>query len=751
MTTNALVEEAFAHHSAGRLDLAEALYRQVLGIDEDNLHVILLLGALTCDSGRAAEAVALLERAAASLQKRGEQSVRHAALYNNLGNALKLAGRSADAIASYRYGLTLDPKIAELHGNLAGELGKQGDLAGAAAGYETAVHLRSDRADWVHSLASTYATMGVVESAVTLYRRALALEPRRSESLRALALALISLGRHSEAIEPLAQLAADHPDKASFHSELGSAQFGAKQLDAALASFEQVLMLRPDDAEAHSTMGSILHAQGKPDEAEKSYRRALQLKPDLAGVLFNLGLLLHREREKPAEAIALFERLTAIAPNHIEAHYALGNAFRSLARVDNAVESYRRYVERLPNSALAHLVLGQTLSEAGQKEEAIAIIEKALTLNPDHALAHLAHLAFGNALLDFGRTKEAHSHFKQALLLQPLVTRKAAKANAVFTVLLVLVPHAHNTPYEYLIDQADYDSHVLLLLPGVEYDVAFLASRCDVVVNLVSDVDQDKAMLPMATSLIDRLAKPVINHPTKISSTDRESISTLLSSIPSCRVPKVERHCGAALISPGFLESSAAPPMPFLARLVGRHGGDEFEMIEAATDLEKLISCRPAEDYYLIEYLDYRSADGFFRKYRFFFVGNEMLPYHLAIGAQWKVHHFRTDMANHPWMQREEEAFLGAPEAVFGPRHFAALRAIRAAVGLEFFGIDCSLDRDGNIVVFEANASMLVHGNNSDFPYKTPYVRRIKAAFEAMLAKAALVLPCDSQSLSTGR
>jgi len=32
---------------------------------------------------------------------------------------------------------------------------------------------------------------------------------------------------------------------------------------------------------------------------------------------------------------------------------------------------------------------------------------------------------------------------------------------------------------------------------------------------------------------------------------------------------------------------------------------------------------------------------------------------------------------------------------------------------------------------------MLVHDQNKDFPYKTPFVHRIKAAFEAMLRKFA--------------
>ena len=93
-------------------------------------------------------------------------------------------------------------------------------------------------------------------------------------------------------------------------------------------------------------------------------------------------------------------------------------------------------------------------------------------------------------------------------------------------------------------------------------------------------------------------------------------------------------------------------------------------------------------------------------------------------------------MPNQPWMRHEEEAFF-APDDVFEPQHFAALLAIRDAMGLDFFGVDCALDRAGNLVVFEANATMLVHADTGDFAYKNPYVRRIKTAFAALLARVA--------------
>ena len=94
-------------------------------------------------------------------------------------------------------------------------------------------------------------------------------------------------------------------------------------------------------------------------------------------------------------------------------------------------------------------------------------------------------------------------------------------------------------------------------------------------------------------------------------------------------------------------------------------------------------------------------------------------------------------MANQLWMQGEEAAFLNDPARVFNERHYLALREIQARIGLEYFGIDCAIDTNGNLLVFEVNASMLVHDDNAEFPYKSPAVHRIKAAFSEMLARLA--------------
>jgi hypothetical protein len=51
--------------------------------------------------------------------------------------------------------------------------------------------------------------------------------------------------------------------------------------------------------------------------------------------------------------------------------------------------------------------------------------------------------------------------------------------------------------------------------------------------------------------------------------------------------------------------------------------------------------------------------------------------------------------------------------------------------------------------VFEVNASMLVHADNAEFPYKDPYVHAIKAAFAEMLRQRIGAAPAtDSPPLS---
>ena len=149
---------------------------------------------------------------------------------------------------------------------------------------------------------------------------------------------------------------------------------------------------------------------------------------------------------------------------------------------------------------------------------------------------------------------------------------------------------------------------------------------------------------------MDRLGRPTINHPRLIMHTNRESIARRFADIPGCVIPRTVRVAGPIAKSHRTRSSrgstchcSRGSPVRTAATIstsstTGRISPASFQKVRTL-------------NYYLIEYIDYRSDDGFFRKYRVIFLDGEILPYHLAIHDDWKVHHFRTDMANHTWMK----------------------------------------------------------------------------------------------------
>ena len=78
----------------------------------------------------------------------------------------------------------------------------------------------------------------------------------------------------------------------------------------------------------------------------------------------------------------------------------------------------------------------------------------------------------------------------------------------------------------------------------------------------------------------------------------------------------------------------------------------------------------------------------------------------------------------------------GGPRGRAGARGLAAVEAIGRRLDLDYAGLDFTVLPDGRVLVFEANATMLVHLHDAegDFPYKHALVPRILEAFEAMLS-----------------
>ncbi len=128
------------------------------------------------------------------------------------------------------------------------------------------------------------------------------------------------------------------------------------------------------------------HAQAFADERTLCLD-TLARNPDAWLAMNNLGVALANEG-RPAEAVALYERALALAPEYAEAHNNLGVALVALGRTDEAIAHYREAVRIWPRFPRAYGNLGAALAMVGRTDEGIDRLEEAIRQDPDYAEAH---------------------------------------------------------------------------------------------------------------------------------------------------------------------------------------------------------------------------------------------------------------------------------------------------------------------------------------------------------------------------
>ncbi|HEY8025382.1 MAG TPA: tetratricopeptide repeat protein [Burkholderiaceae bacterium] len=537
-------------------------------------------------------------------------------------------------------------------------------------------------------------------------------------------------------LEALAQQTVkQHPEHLFGWKALGKCRLQLGKSVEAIEALERAAKIMPGDADTQNDLAITFFNLGRREESIAAYRRLLKLTPGSAAAHDTLGAQLS-DLGRFAEAEAEFRRALEVDPNYFQARINLGFVAGALERWNEAEAWYLQVLQAHPDFGEAHRRLGDLLSRLpGRGAEAIPFLERAIALNPADAGSIVT---LGNVLMAEKRTEESRALFLRAQQIQPLITWPSKLAKPAFSLLLLDAPGAGSTPLNYLAGHAAYDCHFVGIMAGLKHDLTLLRGKADLVFNMIADADNGKEVLPLALELADQFACPVVNHPRKILQTDRASIARTLADIPLCRVPKTRRFPAAELAGAAGLQALSEFGAPFLIRCAGTHGGDDFEKIDDPAAVDDFVKRNPDATIYVSDFVDYRAPDGYYRKYRLIFLDDQILPYHLAIHDHWMVHHFRTDMANQEWMRKEEQAFLEHPQSVFSEAHYESLRKASAAIGLDYCGIDCSLDQHGNIVVFEANATMLVHDEkNPTFAYKNPYIAKIKQAFDHMLTVKA--------------
>ena len=231
-------------------------------------------------------------------------------------------------------------------------------------------------------------------------------------------------------------------------------------------------------------------------------------------------------------------------------------------------------------------------------------------------------------------------------------------------------------------------------------------SAFDCVLNLVSEADRSPNTLEALRLLLRGYKGRVINRPEAVLRTSREEVANVLSGIPGLLVPRVLRFRGGDPDAAVAAVTGAGLAFPLIVRRTATHRGRTMVLVEDEDQFRSAVS--PNLEYLAIEFVDYRSADGLYRKYRIWSFGGRQVFRHLAITDQWIVHVTPGNefMIDRPDLIDEEVRLMERPEGAFPDQVHAIIAEIGERLGLDYFGVDFGFHPDGRMVLFEANAAM---------------------------------------------
>jgi glutathione synthase/RimK-type ligase-like ATP-grasp enzyme len=227
--------------------------------------------------------------------------------------------------------------------------------------------------------------------------------------------------------------------------------------------------------------------------------------------------------------------------------------------------------------------------------------------------------------------------------------------------------------------------------------------------------------LDRAVSLVERIGRPVINHPDAIFRVTRQKAAGLLQGIPGLRVPRIMRY---ARDIARLDEIAADVADNFAYPVIVRHvAADESSksllsdkktalLVADADELRAFVKSVAWPEFYVIQYVDLRKADGNFRKLRAVFLADEAIIGSGGYYSEWMVGGWRRLQAGQEFYNRfphlvgQMNRILLDPEGSLGPQIMPVLEAVRDRIQLDVFGMDFDVDDDGQVVPFEVGATM---------------------------------------------
>jgi hypothetical protein len=367
----------------------------------------------------------------------------------------------------------------------------------------------------------------------------------------------------------------------------------------------------------------------------------------------------------------------------------------------------------------------------------------------NHWIEQAKHRRDANVLLDLSVALQLLRKREPALAIQGdalklaqhfRISSKAAHITLRLLVLKAPGDLSANTPIECLLENTSIAVELLYVgrdipLPEVppEHDLLFVA---------VAESNENRPILEYLHQRLASWPRPYLNAPDDILKLERSRACNLLSSIPGILMPHTDQvnRKTLQLIAHGELQIDVVPAageLPIIIRPIDSHAGRGLIKAESHRDLLSYLDDRSESNFFISSFIDYSSVDGLFRKYRIVMMHGEPFLCHMGISNHWMVHYPYEEMIQSGTRRSEEEHAMTTFTEGFARRHRNALTAIHQKIRLDYFGLDCAENINGDLVIFEVASAMLVHAMDSPdiFSYKEAQMSMVLNSFRSALGK----------------
>jgi hypothetical protein len=294
-----------------------------------------------------------------------------------------------------------------------------------------------------------------------------------------------------------------------------------------------------------------------------------------------------------------------------------------------------------------------------------------------------------------------------------------------------------NAPLDFLTNHLNVRLDLLYILPNrplppviPDHDVAFFALG-----------EADPATLNRLRKLFAVWPRPALNDPRFLPVLARDTLSRSLAGVPGVCSPTavavsrtdLDEHLDSGRPIEGF----DGFPYPCLIRPASSHAGTGLSRLQTAADLADYLHFSFERHFFVTAFEDYGGRDGLYRKFRVAFIDRQPFLCHMAVSRHWMVHYLNAGMTESAEKRAEEASAMASFDDGFARRHAAAFEALHARLGFDYYSIDCAETRDGRLLVFEADTAAIIHLMDPPelFPYKQPQMRKVFAAFDAMIRR----------------